>query len=298
MAAILWLNDLPLWASVVVLVGGSIAVSIIGTAVSGIFFGEQELSLNNIVGGFKYLFISQVYAGFLGFLLFGVYNRYDATRADIITEVTELATLDRLAVAFPAATRIQLRDGVKEYARQVVDVEWPQLRDRSARLTAISALDTLDYAYGAVEPTTRKQREVIKYSQKLLGNIRDTRGVRVLRSLGALQILLWAVTLTATAITIVFPWVFGSENVNANMLMSILSTLLDGVDCAGRPQAELSVQRRIRHPPDAVFGVYRGSLGARELARSPPDPSLPVARSDSCRARHSSRPSRSRMCPQ
>lgn len=226
MAAILWLNDQPLWASVLVLVGGSIALSIIGAAISGIFFGEQELSLNNVVGGFKYLFISQVYAGFLGFLLYGVYNRYDQTRADITTEVTELATLDRLAVAFPAATRIQLRDGLKEYARQVVEVEWPQLRDRRARLTAISALDTLDYAYGAVEPTTRKQREVIKYSQKLLGQIRDTRGIRVIRSLGALQVLLWAVTLTATAITIVFPWVFGSDNVNANMLMSILSTLL------------------------------------------------------------------------
>jgi hypothetical protein len=50
--------------------------------------------------------------------------------------------------------------------------------------------------------------------------------IRVLRSLGAFQIMLWAVTLTATAITIVFPWVFGTPNVNANMLMSILSTLL------------------------------------------------------------------------
>jgi hypothetical protein len=226
MAPILWLNDLPLWVSILVLVGGSISLSIIGTAVSGIFFGEQELSLNNVVGGFKYLFISQVYAGFLGFLLFGVYNRYDQTRSDVISEVAELTTLDRLAVAFPAATRIQLRDGLKEYARQVVDVEWPQLRGRSARMTAISALDTLDYAYGAVEPTTRKQRVVIKYSQKLLGEMRDTRGIRVLRSLGALQVFLWGVTLTATAIAIVFPWVFGSPNVNATMLMSILSTLL------------------------------------------------------------------------
>jgi uncharacterized protein DUF4239 len=226
MAALLWLNDQPLWASVLVLVGGSIALSIIGAAISGIFFGEQELSLNNVVGGFTYLFVSSIYAGFLGFLLFGVYNRYDQTRADIITEVTQLASLDRLAVAFPAATRIQLRDSIKEYARQVVDVEWPQLRSRSARLTAISALDTLDYAYGAVEPTTRKQREIIKYSQKLLGEIRDTRGIRVVRSLGALQVLLWVVTLTATAVSIVFPWAFGSPNVNANMLMSILSTLL------------------------------------------------------------------------
>jgi hypothetical protein len=225
MAAILWLNDLPLWASVLVLVGGSIALSIIGTAVSRIFFGEQQLSLNNVVGGFEYLFIAGIYAGFLGFLLFGVYNRYDKTRAAVIGEVTELTTLDRLAVAFPAATRIRLREELKEYARQVVDVEWPQLRGRSVRMTAISALDTLDYAYGAVEPTTGKQRVVLKYSNRILGNIRDNRGVRVLRSLGSLQVLLWGVTLTGTAVAIVFPWVFGSPNVNATMLMSILSTL-------------------------------------------------------------------------
>jgi len=226
MAAILWLNDLPLWASVIALVGGAVALSIIGTSVAGILVGEQELSLNNVIGGFKYGFISEVFAGFLGFLLFGVYDRYDTMRADIITEVTELTTLDRLAVAFPAATRIQLRESLKEYARQVVDVEWPQLRDRSTRMTAISALDTLDYAYGAVQPTSRKQREVVKYSQKLLGNIRDKRGIRVLRSLGSLQILLWGVTIAATLITIIFPWIFGSPNVNAAILMSILTSVL------------------------------------------------------------------------
>jgi hypothetical protein len=226
MAAILWLNDLPLWASVIVLIGGAMALSIVGTAISRLFFGEQQLSLNNIVGGFKYMFLAGIYAGFLGFLLFGVYNRYDTTRAAIVAEVTDLATLDRLAAVFPAATRIQLREELKEYARQVVEVEWPQLRDRSVRMTAISALDTLDYAYAAVEPTTRKQREVLKFSHKLLGEIRNDRGIRVLRSLGALQVLLWGVTLTGTAVAIVFPWVFGSPNYYATMLMSMLSTLL------------------------------------------------------------------------
>lgn len=226
MAAVLWLNDLPLWAGILALVGGAIALSIIGTAVSVLFFGEQELSLNNVVGGFKYLYISSIYASFLGFLLFGVYNRYDKQREDVVSEVGELTTLDRLAAAFPAATRIQLREGIKEYARQVVEVEWPQLRDRSARLTMISALDTLDYTYGAVEPTTRKQRELIKYSRTLLSRIRDDRASRILRSLGTLQVLLWGVTLTGTAVAMVFPWAFGSPNINATMLMSILSTLL------------------------------------------------------------------------
>ena len=226
MAAILWLNDLPLRASILVMIGGAIALSIIGRAIAGIFYGQQQLSLNNVIGGFKYVFISEVYAGFIGFLLFGVYDRYDAMRAEIISETSELASLDRFAVAFPTATRIQLREALKEYARQVVEVEWPQLRSRTTRMTEITALDTLDFTYGAVEATTRKQREVLKYSLQQLGHIRDTRGNRALRSQGALQAMLWGVTLTVTAIVLIFPWMFGSPNTNATMLMAIMSSVL------------------------------------------------------------------------
>jgi uncharacterized protein DUF4239 len=226
MGAVLWLNELPLWASAVVIVGGSIALSIIGTAVSGLFFGQQLLNLNNVVGGFKYMFIAGIYASFLGFLLFGVYNRYDKVRAAIIEEVNELATLDRLAIVFPPGTRDPLRDGLKQYARQVVEVEWPQLRDRSANPITMTAFDTLEHTYAAVEPITRKQQVVMKYSHKVLAAIRDKRGSRVLRSLGSLQVLLWVVTLVGTAVAIVLPWVLGGPNINATMLMSILATLL------------------------------------------------------------------------
>ena len=78
------------------------------------------------------MFVAGIYAGFLGFLLLGVYNRYDKVRAAIIDEVNGLTTLDRLAVALPAATTATLRGGLKQYAQDVVTVEWPQLRDRNA----------------------------------------------------------------------------------------------------------------------------------------------------------------------
>ena len=226
MSAVLWLNDLPLWTAALVIIGGTIALSIIGTAVSGLFFGEQALSLNNVVGGFKYMFVAGIYAGFLGFLLLGVYNRYDKVRAAIIDEVNELTTLDRLAVAFPAATTATLRNGLKQYAQDVVAVEWPQLRDRNADPITMTAFDTLERVYAAVEPTTRKQQAVMKQSRRILSAIRDKRSMRVLRSFGALQVLLWVVTGIGTAVAIMLAWTLGSPNVNATMLMSILVTLL------------------------------------------------------------------------
>ena len=225
MSVISWLSDQPFWVTAVVLVGGSLSFAVLGRAAAGLYVGERQLSLNNVIGGFKYLFLSMVYAGFLGFLLFGVYKRYDAVRTDVVQEATDLATLDALAAAFPPATRDQLRRALADYARRVIAVEWPQLRSRTAPLR-MTALDTLDAVYAALQPATEKQREVFNYSNKLLSSIRDKRSIRVFRSRGTLQILLWVVTIVGTGVSIILPWLFGSPNVNATMLMSALSALV------------------------------------------------------------------------
>jgi hypothetical protein len=226
MSVISWLSDQPFWVTAFVLIIGSVSFAVLGRAAAGLYVGERQLSLNNIVGGFKYLFLSMVYAGFLGFLLFGVYKRYDAVRTDVVQEATDLSTLDALAAAFPPATRDQLRRALADYARRVVGVEWPQLRRRTANPVTMTALDTLDAVYAALQPATEKQREVMRYSNELLASIRNKRAMRVFRSRGTMQILLWAVTLVGTGVSIMLPWVFGGPNVNATLLMSALSTLL------------------------------------------------------------------------
>src|SRR5579885_1308941 len=143
MAIILWLNDLPLWGTVLVLIGGMVLVSVVGTIVSQGLMGEQQLSLNNVIGGFKYMFLSQIYAGFIGFLLYGAYNRFDEMRSTVVEEVSILTTLDRLAHAFPNGTQDQLRRALKDYAQHVAEVEWPQLRARTADASTTAAFDTL-----------------------------------------------------------------------------------------------------------------------------------------------------------
>jgi hypothetical protein len=226
MAAIQWLNDLPLWQSALFLVGGSILVSLIGTVVARAYFGEQQLEFNNIVGGFKYLAMSQVYGAFIGFLLFGAYQRYDQVRTDIVTEANALATLDRLAAAFPAGARDQFRTALKDYAREVVEVEWAQMAQRDARLGTAAPLDTFYYVFSALEATGKKQTEVVKYARQLVGVVRDMRGVRVLRSVGSLQILLWVAMITGTSVAMIFPWLFGTSNPAAAFAMSALSIVL------------------------------------------------------------------------
>ena len=226
MPVILWFNDLPLWQTGLLITFGAMLVSIVGTAVARLFFAEQQLGLNNIVGGFQYMFLSQVYAGFIGFLLFGVYDRFDQVRVDMVTEVSALTSLDRLAVAFPERTQGQIRTSIRDYARAVVDIDWPQMQNRSGIVSTIPALDDLEYLFGAIETTSKKQREIVKLSRELVTSVRNDRAQRLFRSYGTLVGPLWAAALLAMAMAIVLPWVFGTPNVNADLLMSMLTVVM------------------------------------------------------------------------
>ncbi|MSP49532.1 MAG: DUF4239 domain-containing protein [Alphaproteobacteria bacterium] len=262
MAVILWFNDLPLWQTGFLIAGGAMLISIVGTAVSRSFFAEQQLNLNNVVGGFQYMFLSQVFAGFIGFLLFGVYERFDRVRSDIVTEVSVLTTLDRLAVVFPERTQGQIRTSLRDYARTVIDLDWPQMQSRSGTISTVAALDDLEYLFGSIETTSKKQREVVKLSRELVTSVRNDRSSRLFRSYGTLLAPLWTVAILAMAVAIVLPWVFGTPNVNADLGMSMLTIVMMAAIVLVVLKLSYPFGGASGLPPD-LFAEFAGRSGAR-----------------------------------
>ena len=222
MSLIQRLNDLPIATGAAVTIGTGIAIAVIGTLVVNFYVTPGQLVVNNIIGGFKYSFLSSVYAGYIGLLLFGVYQKYDDVRSDIIVEVNALTTLDRIATAYPKVTRDQLRKELREYSRSVAAVEWPQMQARRLNFESSPALDDLYYTYLAIEPQTEKEISAFQYSLQMLDVVRNNRGNRIRLSFGALTPLLWGVAAVGTLISVIFPWFFGSPSIYAPLMMSTL----------------------------------------------------------------------------
>ena len=222
MDIIQWANDLPIGTGILLVVGGGLLVAMLGTLTVNYYFTPAQLIVNNIVGGFKYAFLSSVYAGYIGLLLFGVYQKYDDVRSDIIIEVNALTSLDRIASAFPKATKDELRKELRDYARHVAEVEWPQMQRRTLGFVSSPPLDDIYYTYLAIEPQTEKELSSFQYSLQLLQIVRDNRGHRIRLSFGALTPLLWGVAVVGTIISMIFPWFFGGPNVYVPILMSAL----------------------------------------------------------------------------
>lgn len=258
METIQWLNDLPIAAGALVMIGGGIVFGWVGTLIVNFYFTPGQLIVNNIIGGFKYSFLSSVYAGFIGLLLFGVYQKYDDVRSDIILEVNALTTLDRVASAFPSQTRAQVRKELRDYARVVAETEWPQMRRRTLNFEASPTLDDLYYTYLAIEPQTEKELSAFQYSLQTLEVVRDNRGNRIRLSYGALTPLLWGVAVVGTVVTLTFPWFFGSPNVYAPLLMSMLVGAV--------VMSVFLVILKLSYPFDGEYGIQPTSYS--EFARS------------------------------
>jgi hypothetical protein len=221
-----WLATQPLWVAATMMIGGGVMISVLGTLIVNTIYLPQELIQNNLLGGFKFAFLSSVYAGYLGLLLYGVYQQYEQTRGFIDLEVTQLTQLDRMAVVLPKTTRDNIRESLKDYARTVIDVEWPQLKRGHGSPEAAAALDNLFYVYLSIQPVTDKEKFVMESSVNSFKDIRENRQHRIRLSGGSLNPLLWGVALLGAIASIVFPWFFGGANITSPILMSTLLAAL------------------------------------------------------------------------
>lgn len=217
-----WLATQPLWLTATIMIGLGVSMAVIGSLVVNQVYLPAELIQNNLLGGFKFAFLSSVYAGYLGLLLYGVFQQYELTRSYIDLEVTQLTQLDRLAVALPRTTRDSIREGLKEYARTVIDVEWPQMRRGRGSPEAGIALDNLMYVYLAIQPVTDREKFVMEDSINAFLPIRENRQHRIRLSGGSLNPLLWGVALLGTVAAVIFPWFFGGPSIVTPILMSVL----------------------------------------------------------------------------
>jgi len=254
MSIFFWLASQPFWFTALIMVGGGVFIAVVGTIVVNNVYLPTELIQNNLLGGFKFAFLSSVFAGYLGLLLYGVYQQYEQTRSIIDMEVTQLTQIDRLAVALPRTTRENVRDRLKDYARTVVEVEWPQLRRGRGSPEAGVALDNLMYTFLAMQPVTDRERFVMENSINSLLPIRENRQHRIRLSGGSLNPMLWGVALLGATASLIFPWFFGGPSMGAPVLMSSLLAALT--------MSVLLVVLKLSYPFVGEFGIPPTSFEA------------------------------------
>ena len=219
-----WLATQPFWTGFVIFVGSGLAVSLIGLLIVNAYFPQIDLIANNLVGGFKFAFLAQVYSALLAFVLIEAGHRFATQSALVNAEASTLLYLDRAVAATAEGEADQFRRDIRSYARLVVDEEWAAMARGEESAAASKAFLTLFSSYVAIKPRNESEQANLSLPSQLLLTAMDKRTSRINGASETLTPIIWAVTFIGTAISIAFNWFFGSRTLLTQIVMAALLT--------------------------------------------------------------------------
>lgn len=205
-----WISSLPTAALM-----GFLVVAFVGFAWLGIVFVRPFLrpligrgrGHNELVGN-TLQFYSVIYGLLLGLLVVGAYQDYlDAARITE-AEASTILGLERSVRAFPEPLGEDLRAGLAEYTRVIIEDDWQtqQLGELAAgSAVSIAALQANLLAF---EPETARDEIVLDNAVALYSQLLDLRRQRLYSASTELPAILWHVVFIGGLLTIVLMWLF------------------------------------------------------------------------------------------
>jgi hypothetical protein len=219
--------ELWLWSLLFVVVSPALAVG--GSLLVRRAIGPDVLARHNDVAGFIYSVIGVVYAVLLGFTAIIVWEQFRKAQEDVEQEANALVDLYRDAQVFPDDVRDQIGERLRDYARLVVEEEWPAMAAGKSSAQTWDAYNLLWRAYHEFEPHDDHQRTWYVESVQRLNQLGDQRRTRLLALRAGIPTVMWGVLLGAGAITIAFSLFFGTHNARAQGFMTAALALTIGI---------------------------------------------------------------------
>jgi uncharacterized protein DUF4239 len=207
----------------VLIVGGSVLVSLAGMAWVRRKVPHQVLREQNEVAGFIIAVLGVAYAVLLAFVIFTVWNRFEEARVVSAQEANALTNAFRVAEGFPDPARRRMLDLCRLYARNVVEEEWELTGRGMQSQDSPRAWTYLNQLWTAVRDTApHTPREQALYAQLLteMHDLGNQRKLRLLASREGIPSVMWVVLVSGGVLTVAFTYFFGIKSSRTQALMT------------------------------------------------------------------------------
>ncbi len=218
----LWLASQPLWISTVLVVGTGVMVAALGNILVGFYYTQAELAANNIIGGFKFGFLGELYAVMVALVLVGTWDIYQSARTTVQSEVAALSYLDQAARIFDPDDAQRIHEALRRYIGAVIGLEWSTMQVGRPSQEAERAFAEVIQAFLQVDSPRANIGAVQQSLGQTFQQVAEYRQLRVSTISRSLSYLVWYMIMFATLAAIVFPWFFGNGNRSFQVLMAML----------------------------------------------------------------------------
>ena len=184
---------------------------------------------HNDVAGFIYAALGVIYAVLLALVVIAVWEDYGSARETVEQEANATAEIFWLAHRLPDPERHQLQELARSYAEEVVEGEWPLMRDGRAPLmgqgeatpTGWVLIDDIRATLQGIEPNTPAEGALYAEGLDQVEELADARRMRLVAAEEGIPAVLWVVLIFAGVVAVGFTYLFGLENTWAHRLMVV-----------------------------------------------------------------------------
>lgn len=223
-----FLTSQPLWLSGLILVGLTSTIAAFGPGLVRRHIKLETLSTNNEVAGFKFAAIGVLYAVLLAFAIIFVWQRYNDAETTVAQEAGAAANIYRLSRGLDDRTGDALRDSLTIYLRAAISYDWPAM-ERGEPESNVSGRQALNAVYAALLTHQSADPRAVALMPEILHQIdliTQARRSRLIVAEGVVPNLIWLVLFGGAVLTIVFTFFFGTKNLRAQIVMTVMLSII------------------------------------------------------------------------
>jgi protein-S-isoprenylcysteine O-methyltransferase Ste14 len=209
-------------------VGGVCLAAVGGLVLVQFLVPTNSRKRHNDVAGFIYAVLGVVYAVLLALVVIAVWEDYGRARETVEGEANATAEIFWLAHRLPEPKGIRLQELSRSYAREVVNREWPLMREgekipfeqeEGAAPNGWTLIDDIRSTLQEVEPGTPAEEALYAEGLSRLEELASDRRMRMVAAEESIPTVLWVVLIFGGAAAVGFTYLFGLESTWAHVLM-------------------------------------------------------------------------------
>jgi len=210
----------------IILLASSAAQLLVGRVFKHSFLREHHGMVEPLLG-----VVGTLYSVLLGFMVGGAMERYEDCIANVDQEANSMTNVFRLAQGFHKGDRLRIRKLCRQYAVDVVEKEWPQMREQINVNGAFGNYQALWEAALSVQPEDNQR--IVNIQQALLDSLNDmaiSRRLRIVASQQTVSIAQWLVIGVGSSITVLFCLLFPVKRLSFQTFLTGLVSVSLGLN--------------------------------------------------------------------
>jgi len=187
----------------------------------------EKLRTNNEVAGFKFATIGVLYAVLLAFVVIIAWERFHDAEKALAQEAGSAATIYGLSAGLDAGDAAELRSRVSAYLESILAQEWPAMAAGHWSPATTAALRRVYQVVVRYQPTDMRDSDLQQELYRELDRLTEARRERLVMAEGTVPDVIWFVLLLGATLTIGFTFLFGTQYVIIQSVMTgVLAALI------------------------------------------------------------------------